>query len=399
VVIRGGIEPPTSRFSGCPRRLFGCVRVRLCRSVFWADPGGSAECGLLAVSWRSRRHRVDLCSSVLQEFCELLVTDLCLAQDAFERSALQPSVKRHRDRGMSRLTHDGVACGLSDVLPAGTFQKTDKLPAGKDRKAVGQAQRLCAGLEVARDLHLDWHDGRGGIDVAPVGRVFEQQLDRLDEVGLGLLDRLALADDVQLKAAGHVPGALLVNRSCQPHRDSLAVTVHGRDDGREPLRACWHLTVLKLRCDTRSHIASERIEGGSTDVEGVAPGQCWKACPRPDVRRWQRRGSKHQGKSPRSLLHPGATGKGKTGRVNTTEPSTMPRHKKPLQMGRNSGVADWPLESGRRQPGTGLRLGEHRRLGVRGHPPRSRLECAERGNPVGVQAPVAASGTPTVRKA
>jgi hypothetical protein len=204
---------------------------------------GSRQCGLLAVRWRSKRLRF----SILQEFPESLVTDLRLAQDAFKGSALQLPVQRHGNRGVSWLAHDDVAFGLPDVLPTDALQKTDDLFAGKDRKTLGHAQRLCAGLEIAWDPHFDRHDGRSGIDLSPVSRVFEQQLNSLDEVDLGLLDRVALADDVQLKAAGHVPGAFLVNRSCQPHGDSLAVAVHARDGGRKPLRACQHLTVLKLR--------------------------------------------------------------------------------------------------------------------------------------------------------
>jgi hypothetical protein len=90
-------------------------------------------------------------------------------------------------------------------------------------------RRLCAGLEIAGYSHLDRHDGRSGIEFLPVGGVFEQQLDGLDEVGLRSLDRVALANDVQFEAAGHVSGAFLVDGGSQAHVDRLALTV--RDGG------------------------------------------------------------------------------------------------------------------------------------------------------------------------
>jgi hypothetical protein len=65
-----------------------------------------------------------------------------------------------------------------------------------------------------------------------------------------------------------------------------------------------------------------------------------------------------------------------------------------------AGCRDVPLESGGRGPVIVASPGEHRRLsspGYRGHPPRSLLVRAERGNPVGVR--TVGSGQPTVRKA
>jgi hypothetical protein len=50
------------------------------------------------------------------------------------------------------------------------------------------------------------------------------------------------------------------------------------------------------------------------------------ARPRPDVRRWQRRGAELREEAQGSLFHPGVTGEGKTGRVNASEPSMMPRY-------------------------------------------------------------------------
>jgi hypothetical protein len=48
--------------------------------------------------------------------------------------------------------------------------------------------------------------------------------------------------------------------------------------------------------------------------------------PRPDVRRWQRRGAELREEAQGPLFHPGVTGKGKAGRVNVSEPSMMSRY-------------------------------------------------------------------------
>ena len=55
------------------------------------------------------------------------------------------------------------------------------------------------------------------------------------------------------------------------------------------------------------------------------------ARPRPDVRRWQRRGAELREEAQGPPFHPGVTGKGKTGRVNVSEPSMMPRYVDPLR--------------------------------------------------------------------
>jgi hypothetical protein len=62
----------------------------------------------------------------------LLVTDLRLTQDAFERSAPQLPVKRHRDRGVSQLAHDDVGSGLPDVLPAGAPEGSSNSRSGSE---------------------------------------------------------------------------------------------------------------------------------------------------------------------------------------------------------------------------------------------------------------------------
>ena len=73
--------------------------------------------------------------------------------------------------------------------------------------------------------------------------------------------------------------------------------------------------------------------GGSTIVEGVVPGSCSMAWPRPDVRRWRsRRGSKHQAKAQGRPFHPGATGERQTGRVKNLNLWLMSRYGQPRVM-------------------------------------------------------------------
>jgi hypothetical protein len=71
------------------------------------------------------------------------------------------------------------------------------------------------------------------------------------------------------------------------------------------------------------------------------------ACPRPDVRRRQRRGAKLREEAQGPSSHPGVTGKGKTGRVNASEPPMMPRHVRVPPMGCVSGMKG--LAAGMRQ--------------------------------------------------
>ena len=68
--------------------------------------------------------------------------------------------------------------------------------------------------------------------------------------------------------------------------------------------------------------------------------------PHPDVRRWQRRGSKHQGKAQGRPLHTGATGKGKTGQVSESDTFVDASLRVPLEMGRNAGGQGLPPGSG-----------------------------------------------------
>jgi len=86
---------------------------------------------------------------------------------------------------------------------------------------------LWGGLEMTGDPYVDRHDGGGGIDLSPIDRIAEQQLDRLDEVVLGVLDRGALAHHVQLQASRDVPRAFLMNRSGQAHVDTIAALAAG----------------------------------------------------------------------------------------------------------------------------------------------------------------------------
>ena len=84
---------------------------------------------------------------------------------------------------------------------------------------------------------------------------------------------------------------------------------------------------VATRCRT---MRVNSLIGGRRDVDSVVPGQCPKACSRPDVRHRQRWGSKHQGSRPRVPVPSGGYRQGKlTGRVNDTKPPMRPRHRKP----------------------------------------------------------------------
>ena len=61
-------------------------------------------------------------------------------------------------------------------------------------------------------------------------------------------------------------------------------------------------------------------------------------------------GCEAQGEAQEPLFHPGATGKGKTGRVDASEPSTMPRYVEPRVDGSPTGVQG--LAAGKRQVAT-----------------------------------------------
>lgn len=101
-----------------------------------------------------------------------------------------------------------------------------------------------------------------------------------------------------------------------------------------------------------------------------------------------------------------ATGEGKTGRVNVSEPSLLPRHRRDPRMGCFSGSR----RTGRCEAAGAGRERRSGRMstavpGSRGHPLRSHLACAERGNPDGVRhgtvgsSTVVVGGGLTVRKA
>lgn len=87
----------------------------------------------------------------------------------------------------------------------------------------------------------------------------------------------------------------------------------------------------------------------------------------------------------RFSFDPGVTGQGKTGRVNENEPPTMPRDPKPRRWKCGSEVQGWSLRSA--GAGRGGHCGQMDTVasGSRGHPPRSYLTLAERGNPVEVR--------------
>jgi hypothetical protein len=82
-VVRGGIEPPTSRFSVgsgpfVRMRASACMLVRRLQSCMWMRVGADSR-------------QSDGCQGlqVVQEFVELLVADLSRAQDAPEHPSLQ----------------------------------------------------------------------------------------------------------------------------------------------------------------------------------------------------------------------------------------------------------------------------------------------------------------------
>lgn len=141
-------------------------------------------------------------------------------------------------------------------------------------------------------------------------------------------------------------------------------------------------------------------KGGPTDdVGSVGPGPVLMARPHPDVRRRQRRGAELRGEAQGRPFHPGATGKGKTGRVDASEPSLMPRYVEPRVDGSPTGVQG--LAAGKRQVAAGDSAPVVRAPpspGSRGHPTRSQLDRAERGIPMGSRR-LMLSGRPTARKA
>ncbi len=134
-------------------------------------------------------------------------------------------------------------------------------------------------------------------------------------------------------------------------------------------------------------------------IEGVVPGSCSMAWPRPDVRRWRpRRGSKHQAKAQGRPLHPSATGERQTGRVKYLNLWLMSRYGQLRWWDVVAGRRDWPLRSGRRRLGSALSREEHRRPRDTGgtHPGRS--SCMRNAvTPVEVRC--CSAGKPTVRKA
>jgi hypothetical protein len=139
--------------------------------------------------------------------------------------------------------------------------------------------------------------------------------------------------------------------------------------------------------------------GGSTIVEGVVPGSCSMAWPRPDVRRWRpRRGSKHQAKAQGRPFHPGATGERQTGRVKYLNLWLMSRYGQLRWWDAVAGRRDWPLRSGRRRLGNAPSRDEHRRPRDTGgtHPGRSSL-MRNAVTPVEVRR--CSAGQPTVREA
>jgi len=78
-------------------------------------------------------------------------------------------------------------------------------------------------------------------------------------------------------------------------------------------------------CDTRSHVVSSPSIGGSTRCRRRDFGQCPGPVPAPACVVSNDR-VRSPGEAQGRPLRPGATGEGKTGRVNTSEPPRMPRY-------------------------------------------------------------------------
>jgi len=139
--------------------------------------------------------------------------------------------------------------------------------------------------------------------------------------------------------------------------------------------------------------------GGSTIVEGIVPGSCSMAWPRPDVRRWRsRRGSKHQAKAQGRPFHPGVTGERQTGRMKNLNLWLMSRYGQLRWWDVGSERRDWPLRSGRRRLGIAPSRDEHRRPRDTGgiHP--GHISCMRNAvTPVEVRC--CCAGQLTVRKA
>ena len=138
--------------------------------------------------------------------------------------------------------------------------------------------------------------------------------------------------------------------------------------------------------------------GGSTIIEGVVPGSCSVAWPRPDVRRWcSRRGSKHQAKAQGRPFPSGGYRREADRTGEALEPLADVSLRSALPVGRWSGAQGLAAEKRqapaeeRAQSGRAPSSSGHRR-----HPPRSQLVHAKRGNP---RRGPALAGKPTVRKA
>ena len=112
-------------------------------------------------------------------------------------------------------------------------------------------------------------------------------------------------------------------------------------------------------------------------------------------------GCEAQGKAQGCPLRPGATSEGKTERVNTSEPSRMPRYgNSPRRVVLVGMMRSEPLRIGRRRPRTLRRLCGHRRSRGKGGTRSGRISCVWNvENPSGPSRPHGCGGRPTVREA
>jgi hypothetical protein len=166
------------------------------------------------------------------------------------------------------------------------------------------------------------------------------------------------------------------------------------------VRSCSQSLTTAVRpsgCDTRSHgyewLADWRVEHvGDREFRVSVRG------PVPTLTCFAGNGGVRsiRGNAQGRPLHPGATGKGKAGRVNASELSLMPRHRNPRgwDVAPRAGLA---AEMRQRRPVTRSRSCEHRGPGVQRAPsPVGSRPCGTWKPPSGSGR---RSGKPTVRKA
>ena len=136
------------------------------------------------------------------------------------------------------------------------------------------------------------------------------------------------------------------------------------------------------------------------DAEDVTPVSVQDRSP-PRRARSVMTGCEARGKAQGRLLRPGATGEGKTGRVNTSEPPRMPRYgNSPRRVVLAGMTRSEPLRIGRRRPRTVRRSCGHRCSRGTGGTRPGRISCVWNvGTLSGPSRPRRRGGRPTAREA